>query len=306
MVCVHAAACRCSARAWGSRPRSGRAPAASPWRGRARRTGRARRGGCRGGPANGARIDFCAISALMRLRAAAAVSRLAQRGVDVGLGGDVLGHQVGLPLVGDVGLAAGSLPRWPGRPAPPRCRAARAWRPSRTSWPLSKPSPVTMPATCEATSTPCEAISVPMAGSRSIQSSVCAASAVIVAGGGCCFDRKLLDHLRLEDELEVREPAEEGADDDEAMMKRLIIAVPRKRSAATRSKRRNRRGRREKSGSFIGSERRRQPILRAAGNSGCIRRGNLFTPAARASMARTGSPRGASPAIARGKRRGAR
>ena len=44
-----ASACRCSARAWGSRPRSGPAPAASPWRGRARHTGPARRGGCRAG-----------------------------------------------------------------------------------------------------------------------------------------------------------------------------------------------------------------------------------------------------------------
>ena len=65
-----------------------------------------------------------------------------------------------------------------------------------------------MPATWLVTSTPCEAISVPIEGSRSIHFSVRAASAVTVAGGGVICDRKDLDHLRLEHELEIAEPAE--------------------------------------------------------------------------------------------------
>ena len=73
-----------------------------------------------------------------------------------------------------------------------------------------------MPATCEATSTPCEAISVPMAGKRSTHSaSARAASAVIVAGGGCLLGQELLDHLRLEDELKIGKPAQQGAEDDD-------------------------------------------------------------------------------------------
>ena len=48
-----------------------------------------------------------------------------------------------------------------------------------------------MPATWLVTSTPCDAISVPMEVRRSIHCSVRAASAVTVAGGGFMVDRKV-------------------------------------------------------------------------------------------------------------------
>ena len=56
--------------------------------------------------------------------------------------------------------------------------------------PLSISTSVTMPATWLVTSTPCEAIMVPIEESRSIHFSVRAASAVTVTGGGLICDRK--------------------------------------------------------------------------------------------------------------------
>ena len=61
--------------------------------------------------------------------------------------------------------------------------------PWSTSLPLSISTSVTMPATWLVTSTPCDAISVPMEVSRSIHRSVRAGSAVTVAGGGFICDR---------------------------------------------------------------------------------------------------------------------
>ena len=55
-------------------------------------------------PEKGALIVFCAITASVRLTAAADVSRLARARIEVGLRGDALGDQVGLPLVGDLRL----------------------------------------------------------------------------------------------------------------------------------------------------------------------------------------------------------
>ena len=88
--------------------------------------------------------------------------------------------------------------------------------PCATSWPLSKPSPVTMPRDLRGD---VDALRGDQRADRgqpldpALRS--CAASAVIVAGGGACLDRKLLDHRRLEHELEPGKPAEEGADDDD-------------------------------------------------------------------------------------------
>jgi hypothetical protein len=61
--------------------------------------------------------------------------------------------------------------------------------PCSTSWPLSKKIWVTTPATCVVTSTPCEAISVPIEVSCSPHFSTLAASAVTVAAGGFICDR---------------------------------------------------------------------------------------------------------------------
>ena len=61
--------------------------------------------------------------------------------------------------------------------------------PCSTSLPLSISTSVTMPATWQVTSTPCEAISVPMEVRRSTHRSVRAGSAVTVAGGGFIVDR---------------------------------------------------------------------------------------------------------------------
>ena len=60
-----------------------------------------------------------------------------------------------------------------------------------TSLPLSISTSVTMPATWLVTSTPCEAMSVPIEASRSIHLSMRAGSAVTVTGGGFICDRKV-------------------------------------------------------------------------------------------------------------------
>ena len=71
-----------------------------------------------------------------------------------------------------------------------------------------------MPATWLVTSTPCEAISVPIEDSRSTHLSTRAGSAVTVTGGGFILRQEGVDHLRLEHELEIAEPAEKQRDDD--------------------------------------------------------------------------------------------
>ena len=136
------------------------------------------------------RCAFWAMTAWMRLTAASRRVALGPRRIEVGLRGRRASAS-GRPGArrrprppaamacgaGEVGLLHGDveLHELGARPAHP-CR----FRISTS---------VTMPATWEATSTPCEAISVPMEGSRSTHCSVRAGSAVTVAGGGFICDR---------------------------------------------------------------------------------------------------------------------
>ncbi|MEI9900840.1 MAG: hypothetical protein WDN31_12710 [Hyphomicrobium sp.] len=86
--------------------------------------------------------------------------------------------------------------------------------------------PATSPATCEATSTPCEGISVPMAGSRSIHSSVFAASAVIVAGGGTCEAKNPLIICGMKTSLKNASPPIRALMITRAIRKRFIMVRP--------------------------------------------------------------------------------
>ena len=86
--------------------------------------------------------------------------------------------------------------------------------PCSTSAPLSIRTSVTMPATWLVTSTPCDAIMVPMEVRRSIHLSVRAASAVTVAGRRRHLRQERLDHLRFEHELEIAEPAQKQGNHD--------------------------------------------------------------------------------------------
>ena len=83
-----------------------------------------------------------------------------------------------------------------------------------------------MPATCEATSTPCEAMRVPMAGSRSTHSSVFAASAVIVATGAPCELMNSLIIFGLKTSWKYARPPKRAPIMMRAMRKRLIMTRP--------------------------------------------------------------------------------
>ena len=87
-----------------------------------------------------------------------------------------------------------------------------------------------MPGTCEETSTPCEAMSVPIAGSRSTHLSLRAASAVTVAGGGTCWDRNSLIIFGLKTYWKYDSPPRKTATMTRAMINRLIMAIPVKRA----------------------------------------------------------------------------
>ncbi len=136
-------------------------------------------------PDTGALMVFWAMTASILLTDAWAVSRLA-RAVS--------------RLASEVTcLASRSDWRWKASSASARTALALArsacstamssWTrtaPRSTSLPLSAPTSVTMPATWEATSTPCEEISVPMEVSWSTHFSILAGSEVTVDGGGTC------------------------------------------------------------------------------------------------------------------------
>ncbi len=75
-----------------------------------------------------------------------------------------------------------------------------------------------------ATSMPCTAWKLPMAGRRGVQvSSIASATATVAGGGAACRD-ELLDDLRFDDELEIAEPRaksdqqqEDGGENDAAL-----------------------------------------------------------------------------------------
>ena len=83
-----------------------------------------------------------------------------------------------------------------------------------------------MPETWEATSTPCEAMRVPIAGSRSIHSSVFAASAVIVATGAPCEFMNSLIIFGLKTSWKYARPPKRAPMMMRAMRKRLIMTRP--------------------------------------------------------------------------------
>ena len=162
---------------------------------------------------------FCAITASILLTAACAVSRL-ERAVST--------------LASEVTCLAIRLDwRWKATSASARTALALArsacstamssctsMAPCFTSLPLSACTSVTMPATWEVTSTPCEENSVPMEVSCSTHCSVRAFSDVTVDGGGTIAADEALDHVGLEDEIPHGQDSHKGrgkdAGDDEA------------------------------------------------------------------------------------------
>ena len=103
--------------------------------------------------------------------------------------------------------------------------------------PLSRYTSVTMPATWEVMSTPCEEMSVPIEVSCSTHFSVRAGSEVTVAGGGTCDAMIVLIMFGLNRKLNQTSPPSRRAATAAVTMKRRVMAdfVAGERSASPRS-----------------------------------------------------------------------
>ena len=170
-------------------------------------------------PETGALMVFCAMTASILLTAAWAVSRLA-RAVSR-LASDVTRLAIRSDWRWKATSASASTALALARSAASTAMSSCTSRaPRSTSLPLSACTSVTIPATWEATSTPCEEISVPIEVSCSTHFSVLAGSEVTVAGGGTCAAMNPLIMFGLKSKLnQTRAPRNSGGDgggDDEA------------------------------------------------------------------------------------------
>ena len=164
-------------------------------------------------PDTGDLMVFCAITASILLTAACAVSRL-ERAVSR-LASEVTFLAIRSAWRLKATSASASTALALARSA--SSTAMSSWTrgaPWSTSAPLSACTSVTMPATWEATSTPCEENSVPMEVSCSTHFSVRACSDVTVDGGGTCEEMMVLIRFGLKAKFEPGQSAHEDSGQD--------------------------------------------------------------------------------------------